>query len=206
MIRLLKVLLIVCVTILSLSLLFIVKLSDSIDSNDVFLGVTVLIILSGLGALVISVILGIASPKNEAEHIQIYKFAALDKNGSKSKGLAVFEILENQKTQLRIDVNEDSFSAIEANLFEALIAIREQTDQVGIKLLIQGSRPEYWPSGLSLQMSNGLQGYIHEMKTKQYLDSDIVGIFDGTSKNNVGTLKEHKDYQNEWTKMINNSH
>ncbi|XOV94344.1 MAG: hypothetical protein ACFHWX_06490 [Bacteroidota bacterium] len=205
-IYILKVALGICVTILSLGLFLTLKADHSTYPNHIYIFLIITTIIAGLGTLILSIVLAIINPQDNPIKVKTFRFNAIDKNGTEIKALAVLELLEQPNSKLRIDLNDQSYSAISSNAFTAMNKIRETTDELGIRFLIQGARPNCWPSRMSAQMSNGTMCYLLEMKPKQYRKSDLVGTFNTANKNEVGTLNEQLIFQKEWLKMLKESH
>jgi hypothetical protein len=77
--------------------------------------------------------------------------------------------------------------------FNALRQLRIQTDRLGIKLLVQASRPNCWPSGMSGQMSNGTKIYERDL-AKPSSTWRVVNSFDEALETDIGSLKDQDEF------------
>ena len=182
-----------------------VKPDYSTYPNYIYTFLIVITVVAGLGTLIFSIVLAIINPQENPVKVKIFRFNAIDQSGSECRALAVLELLEHPNSKLRIELNDQSYSAISTDAFSALNKIRKTTDELGIQFLIQGTRPNCWPSGISGQMSNGTKCYLHEMKLENHHSSDLVRTFDSVDKSDVGTLREQIDFQEKWVEAIKNS-
>ncbi|MGD1895181.1 MAG: hypothetical protein ACFB15_31880 [Cyclobacteriaceae bacterium] len=201
----LKVALGICVAFLFFSLVLILEVDYSAFPNHVYTFLITVTVISGLGILILLIILAIVNPKENPIKIKTYRFETIDNAGARHSAIAVLEPVEQPNSKLRIDINSKSYSVISTDAFNALTRIREQTEKLGIKLLIQGTRPNCWPSGMSAQMSNGTKCYLHEMKPKKYENTDLVEIFDSANEDETGTLEEHNAFKEQWLNMLKES-
>jgi len=181
------------------------KVDFSMYPNYVYTFLIITTVIAGLGTLILSIVLAIINPQENPIKVKTFRFNAVDRNGTRVKVLAVLELLEQPNSKLRIDLNGQSYSAISSDAFSAMNKIRETTDELGIRFLIQGTKPNCWPSGMSAQMSNGTKCYVHAMKPKQYQNSDLVGTFDSADETDIGTLEEQIAFHKEWQKAIKES-
>lgn len=181
------------------------KADYSTYPNHVYTFLIVTTVTAGLGTLIFSIVLAIINPQENPIKIKTFRFNVVDRTGSESQALAVLELLEQPNSKLRIDLNDQSYSATSTDAFSALNKIRETTDKLGIRFLIQGTKPNCWPSGMAAQMSNGTKCYLHEMKPKQYQNSDLVGTFDSVDISEVGTVDEQIAFKEEWMQMLKES-
>lgn len=200
-----KVALGICVTILFFGLMITVRADYSTFPNYVYPFLITTTVIAGLGTLLLSIVLAIINPPESPIKAKIFRFIAADRWGTKSNALAVLELLEQPNSKLRIDIDNQSYSAISTDAFSALTKIREQTEERGIKLLIQGTKPSCSLSGMSAQMSNGTKCYLHKMEPKQYENSDLVETFDSALESEVGTLNEHNAFKQRWLNMLKQS-
>lgn len=96
--------------------------------------------------------------------------------------------------------SEFKFKASGTNYFEALCNLREQIEPLGYLLCINGSRLDFYPSNMTLQMSLGLIGYEivfgHQGRNK-------INTFDECLDNNkLAIVVEQKKYFSNWVKSL----
>ena len=102
---------------------------------------------------------------------------------------------EKQLTEVTLELqNEKQLSATGTDVFMALRALRETTEKQGITLLINGCRPECWPSGMSAQMSNGLK--IYQRSLNNMKGWKPVNTLDYAPIDHIGTLNAQNDFNN----------
>jgi hypothetical protein len=77
--------------------------------------------------------------------------------------------------------------------FNALRHLRKQTDRLGIKILVQASRPNCWPSGMSGQMSNGTKIYERDL-VKPSNTWRVVDSFDEALEIDIGSIKDQDEF------------
>lgn len=77
--------------------------------------------------------------------------------------------------------------------------VRRQTESKGIKVLIQGCRPNFWPSGMSASMSNSMKIYEEQLPLES--DSFLVNTCDEAGEHEIGTLQQQDDFNKEWIRI-----
>lgn len=83
--------------------------------------------------------------------------------------------------------------------FVILKELREELEQMGIFLIINGSRKDVYPSGMTLQ---GTMAYKQPFGTPTTLN-DLVEIFTNTDKFElISTVQEQKNYHDAWLKSL----
>jgi len=83
--------------------------------------------------------------------------------------------------------------------FFILMEIREELEKVNMFMLINGSRKDVYPSGMT---AVGHMAYIQTLD-KSTLREDLVNIFDETNEHDlIGTVVEQKNYHQEWVDSI----
>lgn len=96
--------------------------------------------------------------------------------------------------------SEFKFNASGANYFEALCNLREQIEPLGYLLCINGSRLDFYPSNMTLQMSLGLIGYEitfgHQGRNKVNTFDECLDI------SKLATVVEQKNYFLNWVKSL----
>lgn len=81
------------------------------------------------------------------------------------------------------------------DLFDAMIALREELETVGGKLLCAGARRDVWPSGMSRSMGSARKAYVLELGKPGVI---LVDIFEPAEPANIGTVKEQSDFRQRW--------
>jgi hypothetical protein len=85
------------------------------------------------------------------------------------------------------------------DLFEGLIAFREELEKIGARLLCAGARPEVYPSGMSRNMGGGRKAYIHPLGASA---TEMVDIFDFAPPESVGTVAEQRAFRDRWIQSL----
>jgi len=83
------------------------------------------------------------------------------------------------------------------DVFDTFILLRTTLEEIEIKLLCGGSRPDVFPSGMSREMSGGRKAYITKLG-KPALKADLVDIFDHTDIQLIGSVSEQQAFHNKW--------
>lgn len=129
-----------------------------------------------------------------------YRIRVIDQNHYEISAEVFIELLEAPNSRLIISFESgERFEAVATDAFQALRKIREQTEPKGIKFLIQGCRPNCWPSGMSASMSNGTK--IYERQLPLNSDSFSAETFDPAPEHEVGTLQEQDNFNKEWRRI-----
>ena len=83
--------------------------------------------------------------------------------------------------------------------FMVLKKLRQELEEKGIILIINGSRKDVYPSGLSLVGDNA---YVQTMGKATSLE-DLVNIFEEADKTELlGTVDEQSKYHEDWIKSL----
>jgi hypothetical protein len=129
-----------------------------------------------------------------------YRIKVIDQNRFRTSADVFIELLEAPNSRLTITLESgEKFEAVDTDAFRALLKIREQAEPKGIKFLIQGNRPNCWPSGMSASMSNGTKIYDRQLPLNS--DSFLVETFDYAPEQEIGTLQEQSNFNKEWRKI-----
>lgn len=129
-----------------------------------------------------------------------YKIKVIDQNYYPTSADVIIELLDHTNSRLIISLDGGGrFEAVASNAFQALRKIRAQTEPKGIRFLIQGCRPNCWPSGMSASMSNGTKIYERQLPLKS--DVFLVETFDQASEDEIGTLQEQDNFNKEWSRI-----
>ncbi len=90
-------------------------------------------------------------------------------------------------------VDGRKFIGTDVDWFRGLRTIRRETDKLGIKILVQGSRPNCWPSGMSASMSNGTKIYERDLNRASGTWR-IVNSFDEAIESEIGTVEDQDGF------------
>ena len=83
--------------------------------------------------------------------------------------------------------------------FHMLKAIRAELQKEGIVILVNGSRIDVYPSGMTLQTE---KAYIHTLGKQGFL-SDLVNIFDEvTDIGKIGSVEEQEEFHKKWIESL----
>lgn len=93
------------------------------------------------------------------------------------------------------------FEATEGDLFEGLIAIRRELDDLGARPLCFGARRDVWASGMARDMEGGVRAYQLWPGQRPSL-ADLSGIFEPANDQDVGSVTEQKEEFESWVASI----
>lgn len=82
--------------------------------------------------------------------------------------------------RLRLEVGGEAYAADGRDLFQCLTAVRRAVERHGLRICCLGSRPDVFPSGMSIQMSGGRKAYRHH-RGRRPTRADLVDVFDPAS-------------------------
>jgi hypothetical protein len=126
--------------------------------------------------------------------MNIQKQVNLIQKGNKSTG-----ILKVDGNIISLESKLCSISKEGEFYFYILKEIRAMLQLEGIFILINGSRVDVYPSGMSLSSN---KAYVNTMG-KQTSLNDLVDIFDNfTDLNKVSTVEEQNEYHENWIKSL----
>lgn len=113
----------------------------------------------------------------------------------KVKGGNYVAVLNQNNNEISVIYNGKKISASGEFPFIALAQIRKELEEDNIFLMINGSRRDVYPSGMSLY---GFNAYIQLMGKPASLDL-LVNIFDETNRDDlIGTVEEQTEYHKNW--------
>ncbi|MCP3880461.1 MAG: hypothetical protein GY701_19040 [Sulfitobacter sp.] len=78
------------------------------------------------------------------------------------------------------------------DLFECLLLLRDQTDQLGLRLGCNGARRDAWASSMARDMGSGLVVYLLGPVTADQPQPSQVATFDSTPLDEVVTVDEQR--------------
>jgi hypothetical protein len=128
-----------------------------------------------------------------------------NRNGEQSSAKVTLELQSQSDSLLTIEISDgQKFSAVGKDAFSALRKIRKDIESLGIILLIQGCRPNCWPSGMSGQMSNGTKIYDRQLNMNEFSSWKLVNTFDPAIESELGTLADQDEFNNRLKEIIKN--
>ncbi|MBN8865912.1 MAG: hypothetical protein J0H92_21235 [Sphingobacteriales bacterium] len=108
-------------------------------------------------------------------------------------------ILNFSDNEIVIEVGNRKISRTGEYPFFILKEIRKVLEQENIFLMVNGSRIDVYPSGLSLP---GFNAYIHVLGKPTSLDH-LVDIFEKTDQASlIGTVEEQVEYHAKWVEAL----
>lgn len=92
-----------------------------------------------------------------------------------------------------------SWTSSADNVWEALLEVRRQVEGVGVRLGVNGARPDIQPSRMSLQMGGGRRAY--QVKLGQPAD-ELVDVLAPCPVDAVVTVEEQQAFRNAWMQSL----
>ena len=86
------------------------------------------------------------------------------------------------------------------DLFDALVALRGELEDMGAQLLCAGARPDVFPSGMSREMGLGIKAYVNRIGFPSRR-ADLVDIFDCAAAG-VGSVAEQNAFHKKWLESL----
>jgi len=86
-----------------------------------------------------------------------------------------------------------------SDCFEALLMVRRQLEEQGLRLCCAGARRDAWASGMQRDMGQGLTAYILSLP-RTAKRPPVVEIFEPTDPELVGTVVEQEESFRAWSK------
>jgi len=83
------------------------------------------------------------------------------------------------------------------DLFSCLASIREQLEELSVKLLCNGARIDAYCSALSRQSSGGKKCYLVDVG-RPATRKDLVDIFAPTNEARIGGVSQQREYVQRW--------
>ncbi len=110
------------------------------------------------------------------------------------------------KISLRCSPDERGWSAFGTGLFEALCDLRSVTDELGLKICVNGARVDAFPSGLSLDMGGGQMLYMLRRRSRierllhlpLRRTGRLVDIFGPAPCDAIGSVEQQRHYYERW--------
>jgi len=111
------------------------------------------------------------------------------------------EVIEQASWKLVLTGLNDTFEGSGEDCFSALVSLRENLDQIGVRLLCMGARLDVYPSGMSRNMGGARKAYINKLGAPA-LNSDLVDIFDYTTPETVGSVVDQTTFHKKWMESL----
>jgi len=129
------------------------------------------------------------------------KITISNKEGHSSEGY-IEARTDQGKSLLSLKTNDlGTYQASGSNFFESFKQIRAELEKENWFALCMGAAKNVYPSGMVLQMSNGLKAYRLELGKQGTLD-DLVDIFEPAMIDEIGTIEEQRAYFAAWIKSL----
>ena len=111
---------------------------------------------------------------------------------------------ENSECHLKLSFSLDDENNVKESFstdyFYALIELREKIELFGLTIACNGSRKDFYPSRMAIQMSEGKVGYLMELGKKA---TKKVRTFDEClDVSLLSTVKEQDSYYRQWCDSI----
>ncbi len=87
------------------------------------------------------------------------------------------------------------------DVFDALVSLRRELEEMGAQLLCTGARPDVFPSGMSRAMGGGIKAYVNRMGLPAR-NTDLVNIFDSAESEIVGSVAEQIEFHMQWIESL----
>jgi hypothetical protein len=87
------------------------------------------------------------------------------------------------------------------DVFNALVSLRRELEEIGALLLCAGARPDVFPSGMSRDMGGGIKAYVNRIGMPAG-KPDIVDIFDYAGPESVGSVDEQCVFHMKWIESL----
>jgi hypothetical protein len=110
------------------------------------------------------------------------------------------EVSKDDVWQMTLKDFEDIASPFKgSNLYRAMQAMREHLEDKGCQLLCVGARTDVAPTGLAVSMGDGRKASVLHMEKGS---TERLNIFDYAEPALVGTVKQQREYFEEWKKSL----
>jgi hypothetical protein len=106
--------------------------------------------------------------------------------------------------------DNQSWSALGQDLFEAFCALRVQLEALGVRICVNGARVDAYPSGMSRDMGGGQM--LHVLRQRNRLErllrmsahktSGLVDIFGPALCEIIGSVEEQRTFYDSWLRDV----
>lgn len=76
-----------------------------------------------------------------------------------------------------------------------MVSLRTALEHAQVFMLCNASRPDVWPSGMSVSMGGGLKAYVTRVGSPA---TDLLHILDEAPPESVGTVAEQRAFHARW--------
>jgi len=102
---------------------------------------------------------------------------------------------------LVLEVGGERFERAGEDVFDCLLSIRQELEERGMQIHVNGACVDVWPSPMSRSMGGGRRAYRMTFG-QQALTKDLVDIFDMAEDGRLGTISEQTQYRADWFKSL----
>ncbi|MCG3749681.1 hypothetical protein [Amycolatopsis sp. Poz14] len=104
---------------------------------------------------------------------------------------------DGYRLELTMGPETEPVVATGPDAFEALVRVRRQIEPRGLRIAVQGSRLDTYPSGMARDMGGGWRIYV--MRQGQGAGfADLVDTFDEAPVDQLATVEEQEAYWEAW--------
>lgn len=89
------------------------------------------------------------------------------------------------------------YTATAPDMFEALVRLRRQLEPDGLKVAVQGSRRDTYPSGMARDMGGGMKVYVMRPGLRAR-PQDLVETLDDAPPDQIATVDEQRAFAKAW--------
>lgn len=117
-------------------------------------------------------------------------------NGVPASWLLQVDVREDFNLALTLVAPDRTWTANGTDLFDALMNLRDQLDEMQIRLCCNGARRNAWASGMQRDMGGGREVYLLELdRPGRPLEAETLG---DAPCDQVATVREQKDFYADW--------
>ena len=109
------------------------------------------------------------------------------------RAVVTWRILGQNEHQLQCVLESRQLSSTQVDLWEALLTLRLQLENLGIELLCQGSLVDVWPSGMCRQ--GGPTAYKHVIGCR---DLELVRVLDPCEEGRCSSVADQQSFHRRW--------
>lgn len=104
--------------------------------------------------------------------------------------------VERGASRLQLVGDDQAWEAVGPDVFEALRSLRRELDARGLRVGVNGARPNAWSSGMQRDMGLGRMTYLCELG--DFGGMPTVGTLDPAPLAEVGTVADQDEFHAEW--------
>jgi len=111
--------------------------------------------------------------------------------------ITLHPVRDDRQVELSMQIEEERFSAIAHDDFEAFCLVRRQLEARGWLVLCNGSSRNVFPSPMSRDMGGGVMAYVLTIGKPASME-DVVHIFERTIRIDPVTVDEQQRFYKHW--------